>query len=490
MLLISIQRPRLGALLFCTVLGTCHLPVLAAEAAPIAKPAFAIAEKIQVHAVADQLNAFLGKAVEWVDTPASRVPVSSIRQRIQAAVMAHPEVRLALEQQQTASQVTREAFAGFLPQISTNVDTGRRRFDLVSTPYSFVPAHEQKSSAVGINASQLLYDFGAVGGRLDAQTSRGTAADARAVARSSELTLRALTAWHELFRARQIVNLSEVNRLSRQQILNFIEEREQLGGSSRSDVLRVRARLADAQAALVFAENQLNAADAAYREVFNTAPPEDLPLPEAVAVDLGRYADVAGLTRQNPLLAEARAQSEAAGYDAKSAAASLLPSVRLEVSATRRDIGGGEGVIPGVDKSAVLVFKHNLYSGGAETARKRQAEHKAVESRLAEDSLRRQVQRAIAQTLADVKNSNAVVAARRETVQVAALAYEAVREQFAFRLGTLLDLLRAQEDLYLAGRDMIDGVVDHALARYRLLHLAMELTPLFEIAAPPPAGKQ
>jgi len=68
-------------------------------------------------------------------------------------------------------------------------------------------------------------------------------------------------------------------------------------------------------------------------------------------------------------------------------------------------------------------------------------------------------------------------------VQVAASAFEAVREQFAFRRGTLLDLLRAQEELYSAGHDLIDGVVDHALARHRLLHLAMELTPLFDIGA-------
>ncbi len=489
MLRLTIRSFRPGSVLFCA-LGTWHSPAFAAEPAPAAKPVIEISEKTQVHTVADQLNAFLNRAVEWVDVPASRVPLSSIRPRIRDAVLAHPEVRLALEQQQTAAQVTREAFAGLLPQVSTNVDTGRRRFDQVKTPYSFVPEHEQKSSAFGFNASQLLYDFGAVGGRVKAQTSRETAANARALARSSELTLRALTAWHELFRARQIVNLAEVNRLSRQQILSFIEEREQLGGSSRSDVLRVRARLSDAQATLVFAENRRNAAEATYREVFNDAPPDNLPLPEVIAVDPARFADVAGLTQQNALVAEARAQTEAAGFDAKSAAASMLPSVRLEVSATRRDVGGGDGVVPGVDKAAVLVFKHNLYAGGAEIARTRQAEHRAVESRLEEENLRRQLERAIVQTKADVKNSTAVVAARKETVQVAALAFEAVREQFAFRRGTLLDLLRAQEDLYLAGRDMIDGVVDHALARYRLLHLAMELTPLLEIAAPPPVGKQ
>ena len=35
----------------------------------------------------------------------------------------------------------------------------------------------------------------------------------------------------------------------------------------------------------------------------------------------------------------------------------------------------------------------------------------------------------------------------------------------------------------LAGRDLVDGVVDQAQARYRLLHLAMELHPLFDLAA-------
>jgi adhesin transport system outer membrane protein len=489
MLLIPIRRPRLGALLFFAWLGICNGPVLAADAAPMARPAATGGEKLQVHAVADQLNAFLGKAVEWVDIPASRVPVSSIRQRIRAAVLAHPEVRLAAEQQQTATQVTREAFAGFLPQVSTNVDAGRRSVDLVSTPWSFVPAHDEKSRSVGIVARQLLYDFGAVGGRVDAQTSRETAADAKSEARRSELALRALSAWHEVFRARQIVNLSSVNRLSRQQILSFIEEREQLGGSSRSDVLRVRARLSDAQAALVFAQSRLDAAEATYREVFDATPPADLPLPEIVALDLARFADVARLAQQNALIAEAQAQSDAARYDAKSAAASMLPSVHLEVSATRRDMGG-EGVVPGVDKAALVVFRHNLYSGGAEAARARQAEHRATESKFEEDNLRRQLERAITQTIADVKNSNAVVAARKETVQVAALAFEAVREQFAFRRGTLLDLLRAQEDLYLAGRDMIDGVVDHALARYRLLHLGMDLVPMFEITAAAAARKE
>ena len=102
--------------------------------------------------------------------------------------------------------------------------------------------------------------------------------------------------------------------------------------------------------------------------------------------------------------------------------------------------------------------------------------------------LRRQLDRALQQAVADVRTADALVAARADAVRVASQAFEAVREQFAFRRGTLLDLLRAQEDLYLAGRDLIDGVIDHAVARYRLLHLGSGLTPLLALAPRSPSA--
>jgi outer membrane protein TolC len=254
-----------------------------------------------------------------------------------------------------------------------------------------------------------------------------------------------------------------------------------LGASAKSEVLRARARLADAEVTLVTAQNKLTAAQAAYREVFDEAPPEPLPLPELTTVDLTRLARTSDWLPDSGLLSEARAQTQAAGFGARSAAAALLPSFNFELSARRRDLGGSG--VPGLDWSAGVVVKQNLYSGGADVARKQQAEQRARESQLEQDRLARQVERSAAQAVADVRNSDAAIGARKEAMQVAATALAAVREQFAFRRGNLLDLLRAQEELYLAGRDLVDGVVDQAQARYRLLHLAMELHPLFDLAA-------
>jgi len=85
-----------------------------------------------------------------------------------------------------------------------------------------------------------------------------------------------------------------------------------------------------------------------------------------------------------------------------------------------------------------------------------------------------QTEKALLQVIAEVESAPLALAARQQAVWVAGDSLVAVREQFAFRRGTLLDLLRAQEDVYYAGRDLIDALADAALARYRLQYLASE----------------
>lgn len=497
MQLLRSPHPLLGALslkpmLLAFVFGAGPAMAVDPQPNPQSPPGMAVGkiastfEQLRVNSVADQLIRYLEKAVDWASGPASRVSLGSITPEIRAAVLAHPEVVLAQEQRLTAAAATREAFAGFLPQVSSKLETGTRSYDAVDTPWSRTAAHDDKSKALSVTASQLLYDFGGVSSKTEARKALEAAAAARSDSKRSELTLRVVSAWLELFRAQQLVVVTQMNTLSRQQVLSFIEEREQLGGSSQSDVLRVRARLADAQSAAVAAQIRLTSAEAVYREMFSAAPPARIGLPEAVAIDLQKMSAPQTFAA-SPLLAEAKAQIDAADREAKAAAAALLPSFYLDLSARRRDIGGLG--VPGLDWSAGVGVRHNLYAGGAEAARQRQAEQRATESRLGQDNLLRQINRASSQALSDVNNSTAALSARKESVQVAALALEAVREQFSFRRGTLLDLLRSQEELYIAGRDLVDGIVDHSLSRYRLLHLADELTPLFNLPAQTPVPR-
>jgi adhesin transport system outer membrane protein len=459
---------------------------VAATATPPPGPLPQTFEQLRVNSVADQLIRYLGQVVRWVDVPGTRAPVAAVAPSILAAVDRHPEARIATEQRTGAAYGTREAQAGWLPQVSAGVEGGRRSNDAVFRPgISSVPAYDDNSKAVTLSARQLVWDFGAVNHQIDSRQALEGSVQARAQAKRSELTLRALSAWLELFRGREVLAASQMNVLSRQQILQFIEERTELGASSASDVLRARARLADAQASEVAARNQLTAAEAVYAELFDQAPPQGLALPEVPALDPRRLVDLTPLVDASPLVAEARRQADAAQAEARSAAAALLPSISFDVSLRRRDLGSSG--TPGTDWSAGLAVRQNVFNGGADQARAQQAEQRAREARLAETNLRRQLERALAQAAADVQNSGTAVRARKDAAQVAALALEAVREQFAFRRGTLLDLLRAQEELHQATRDLIDAVANQTLSRYRFLHLAADLAPMFGVPVDAPA---
>ena len=121
------KRPLRGA--FFIALSVCGSQgqAVAADVAPKAN-----VEQLRVHSVADQLIGFLNQAIGWTGSTPDRPPLASIRPQIQAAVLAHPEVRLSSEQKLTAGFATREAFAGYLPQVSANVDAGQRHNDPVN----------------------------------------------------------------------------------------------------------------------------------------------------------------------------------------------------------------------------------------------------------------------------------------------------------------------------------------------------------------------
>ena len=76
-----------------------------------------------------------------------------------------------------------------------------------------------------------------------------------------------------------------------------------------------------------------------------------------------------------------------------------------------------------------------------------------------------------------------IVQTRVASARLAADSLRMVREQYAYRRGTLLDLLTAQESLYGAGRDLIDAQVDQAVARFKVLHSASLLNRFVSIDA-------
>lgn len=411
---------------------------------------------------ADQLQAFL--------------------QSVRSAVRAHPDVMAASAAKGASRHAIREAEAARWPQLSAQLENGRKTNDpstLLNTP-----ARDYSSAAFTVTVRQLLYDFGASGGAIAGTTARDEQAMFRVQLTRSEVALRAVQAFHELVRSGRQLALAQSNEQARASIVDLVKQRQVIGGGTLSDVVRAQSRLAEAAAITASAQQRLGVAQAVYREMFNQAPATgsqsvDVVFAVNLEDDFRLQLSQSGLETWKVRMALSARQ--AAQAEVRTAQGRALPAINLELSNSRRDLVGPG--TPGTDRSVMLVARQSLFGGWADTARIDQATQKLRQADEELESSRREATRALDQAVLESESLTQIVQTRAGSARLAADSLRMVREQYAYRRGTLLDLLTAQESLYGAGRDLIDAQVDQAVARFRLLHASSLLNRFLEMEA-------
>lgn len=452
-------------------------PTPAPSAAPTPGPAQPSRPTVTPETVGDALILWLLDVVQEYEVRREREPAQIFHRRVLEAVRRHPQYQGLGQGSEAAERAIDEAWAGYLPTITGSGDGGYRRF---GPTFAGTPGYSRDGVGFGLQMRQNVYDFGVVAGQVDAARQRLDAALAKRDVAEIELGFRAVQAHFDVLRNRMLQGLGERNVLDRTQLAALLRSRQELGGSGEPEVRRANARLAGARSALVTIENRLRTAEAVYREVYG-ASPERLVLPEDVDVPATPEAALDAARQNHPSLREARANSAAARADAGVAEARTLPSVGVEGNVLRRNqIGEGE---PATDASLLLVMRYNLYTGGADTARRNLARARSRQAEFDASQAERQLDRSVRQAIAEVENGARAIDARIHMVIASIEALRANRQQLEMNRGSITELLRVQEELFDAGRDLIEAVFDRAVARYRLLQLTGDLTPLLESSA-------
>lgn len=433
--------------------------------------------------VIGRLDSHLAVAVR----PGGQRPLEPFHASVANAVASHPEALAVRAFSRAQGYSVSEARAAWLPQLTGSSEGGRRDYG-ASRYSSLVTTPERTQAGIGLSlvARQLVYDFGAADAAIETGRLREAESIVRAEALHSELALRAVTAFYESYRGRQQLALAEMSAHAQAQLVSFLDERYRIGGGTLSDVVRARAKAAEARATMSAVENRLRNSQAVYREIFGRTPADEAEPPD---MPLGPD-DLAARHEQKPLSPVLRQSEIAVGVarsDVANARARAKPSVSAEVSLSRRDLAGNG--LPGTDATALIVLRHGLYTGGADTARIGQTMERLSQSEHDFEALKRQVERTVQQARADVTNGDRIVHVRAQAAEALRDSLVAVREQFALRRGSLLDLLRAMEELHVATRELIDAVVDRSLAKYRLVHLRRGLGSVLGLDPAAPSAR-
>jgi adhesin transport system outer membrane protein len=406
------------------------------------------------------------------------MPYDEFKLRVRDAVLAYPEVQSVLSQLGVAQAGSTESRSSLLPQVNGFTDSGKRSVGQDS--YLGTPAYNRDGTNYGVSVRQVLFDFGAAYFGWQSGKAKERAAQELLNSKRSEQALTTVATVIDLERARAQLNLAKENVSSRLAIVRLVRERYELGGGSKPDIIRAEARYAEALALFTNSQNRLKAAEAAYRQAFAANPVGIIRGPNFEVPIEKIDATAEQLANTFPSLQQLAQLRDAADRDASSARAKLMPSFNLAYDNIVNGVSAP--LAPSRTMDALVQLRYNFYTGGAETARKDAARFKANQAEQDFQTGFRQFERVLTQTKAEVTNSDELVAARKVAAMAAISSMRAVREQFAFNRGTLLDLLTVQENLFASGRDLVDAEADRQISRYRYMHLSAGLDRLFDLS--------
>lgn len=323
------------------------------------------------------------------------------------------------------------------------------------------------NSTVSLTGDLLIYDAGNT--RLGVEAADQTVMAARAALTNLEqrILLDAVTAHMDMISGAQTVALAANSLRLNEEEERAARDRFELGEVTLTDVSQAEAQVALARSTLALAQGDLEIARSLYKlavGVFPGSVREAPPLPALPATEEEAQAVAA---RTHPQIRQGQFLARAADINIARAEAAMRPELRLggDVSYAARDDRLGE------NESATINLELNVpvYQGGRLKSLYRQAVATAQGSRSDVLQSVRVVADGLSQAWARLEVARATIAARREQVRAARVAFESIREEARLGARTTLDVLDTEQDLLDAQTNLVRALRDEQVAVYATL---------------------
>jgi len=371
---------------------------------------------------------------------------------VQEALQTNPELGAIRFNREAIDHELSAARGLGLPTFDIRSEIGRRR-DSLKTPTgngieNSDTWHENRN--LSMIMSQRIFDGFERTHEVARQKNRVESARWRVADTANSIALRTVQAYFEVQRSIAVLAAAQSNLSSLEALRSRVFARVDAGHGDAAEATEAGSRVANAKAILIEARARLEDAKALFRSVVGRnsgrlaaaqVPLRALPKTVSIAVAEARSAAPSIVATQH----DATAAAAAVG----SAYSRLYPRLNFEWSTNH-----GKGVDVENDRDlehrAMLVVRWNLFNGGINAARIREARARVGEATEIAANTQRIVER-------ETRVSwNAMVAARgripalRKQLQLARATRSTYSEQFDTGARRLLDLLDAQSEVFIA----------------------------------------
>lgn len=365
------------------------------------------------------------------------------------------------------------AVSEWRPTVDASYSTGRQRIS-----YGGAPDTYGDKGTTQLMVNQPIFNGGGSIARYRGSELQVQAGRAQLNAVTQQVLLQAISSYMDVLRDKAIVDLSVHNAKVLQDQKGATGERFKVGEVTRTDVAQSEARLARAVADLSQAKGDLARSMASFKRVIGSSPdrltvPRLLPvLPNTLEAALSQ-AEAA-----NPNLRRAKFTADASEKQVSAQKAALLPTVALQGYIRREDGVGGVFGNADYDNDAVLLNVNvPLYQSGAEYARVREARQNRERAKFDALDTQNEVTARVVQAWEGFHTSQASIRAHVTAIRSAEQVLDGVKQEQKYGARTVLDVLDAEQELYVARVGLVRAQRDEVVSSYAILAETGRLHP-------------
>ncbi len=416
---------------------------------------------------------------------ASSGRADSLQSAVSHTIETNPEILISINQLRASEERVTIEKAAYLPKLGISGRVGWQRKD-----GKLKSGHYKTTDRVGettIALKQMLFDGFSTSHRLKGARMDSHSRSLLMKARAETVALKVAEVYLRVIRSEQVVELARENLAVHDEIYNQIFQRTDSGLSRSSDLEQIRSRRARASSNLIVAINTLSDSRSEFLGIVNRKP-NALIMPhlsdDLLPGTLEKALSMAG--KINPMIQASSYQIKTYEAQAEATKSSFLPKLGIEVGQTWNDVDSDLATSDGRTDSlsAMLNFSYNIYNGGADKARRREAAWRVEEARASRDLDYRNISRDLRRAWDAYIYLNGQVKYLEEHITASQKVAQAYQQQFQLGKRSLLDLLDTENELFHSQKDFIQTVHDEIHTRFRILHSTGQLLTSMNIDLP------
>lgn len=394
----------------------------------------------------------------------------SLDRALELALINSPQLAQTNASLSNAGSSRQRAWGSFLPNLNMSSGTSVSSSQRFDTNTNRIVSGSSNSYRAGLSASYQVFQGGRKFHELDRSAFAYREAEARLQTQRFGVLLQTRTLFLNALRQADLVRVAENSVARAEESLSFARIRVQEGWAVRSDSLRTRLELANAQQSLLQALNQLRAAQFSLgRQIGVSGPvvpvaPEEGLDPAPLGLTEEQIIDLAETV--SPAVRAAEAASLVARSAVNNARAAYLPN--LSVS-SNYNWANQERSFSGGSRSWSVSFSgsYTLFDGFGREVSVSQANQNRRVSRLSEEDARRGVRQEVDAALRTLETQEAAIAIAVDAVAIAEEDLRIIRARYPDE-ANILDVIASQDALVQAEINLVAARYDYSIAKAEL----------------------